>query len=749
MKNNYLIYLILVCLMLVPHKGFSQYPYWDTISMDPSVMFSDLCVLPDGQHGWVVGSTGAAGEILSSIVGTTNGGDWEQIPFPAYASVSLQGVYFVSPDSGWVVGNGGVIYATSDGGQSWQQQSSGTSRKLYRVHFVNSLTGWITGGWQDGSSFLVLKTTDGGNSWQNLSFGSTCYSSLDIYFTDEQNGWICGHDNQLDPHIHHTTDGGTTWTSQSIPIGSGIPHAIEFADENIGWSTTSSLYVTPYGAILHTTDGGTTWEIQTHTGLHYNYCLDVKDAQHVALAAVQILSPLSEKIFITSDGGLSWDYKIPPVKSYTHGIQYVGDDIWFAADYSQLLHSQDNGDTWDWDFKSSMWKSVEWSDADNGWVIAGTYAGNDGYCFRTTDGGDSWFRDVDAPGGAQVQFINPNTGWMLGEGTSPSIWRTTDGGNSWDQSYIGGGEWIGDIFFVNENKGWAYGSNGTLKVTQDGGISWTSQAIGTSNYVAVVFFVDENVGWAAGGYGGGNGFIHYTSDGGNTWTPQTPAQNDHFQAGYFTSDKNGWLTGVTCSVHKTTDGGLTWTVVSQLDHDYMDKLLMEDDDIGWLAARNHFGSSPGEDGRGFIYKTEDGGNTWDLKWTGPYIKSGISDLSFQEPGKIWACGSQNTILEWVTEPIGFREIVIEPSKLQVYPNPFCSEVNFTYTLDKPAKISMNIYDISGHLVASLIKREQNEGSYNISWDCRNEKGGEIGEGIYLCTFQADNKVWTEKIIKVK
>ncbi len=210
---------------------------------------------------------------------------------------------------------------------------------------------------------------------------------------------------------------------------------------------------------------------------------------------------------------------------------------------------------------------------------------------------------------------------MLWEGSSSTIWRTTDGGNSWDQSYIGSGEWIGDIFFVNENKGWAYGSNGTLKVTQDGGISWTSQAIGTSNYVAVVFFVDENEGWAAGGYGGGNGFIHYTSDGGNTWTPQTPAQNDHFQAGYFTSDKNGWLTGVSSRIHKTTDGGLTWKVVSQLDHDYMDKLLMEDDDIGWLAARNHFGSGPGEDSRGFIYKTEDGGNSWDLKWTGPYIKS--------------------------------------------------------------------------------------------------------------------------------
>ncbi len=244
MKKNYLFYLTLICLLLVQQKSFAQYPYWDTVSMDPSVMFSDLCVLPDGQHGWAVGSTGAAGEILTSIVGTINGEDWEQLPLPASASSSLLGVNFITPDSGWIVGYNGKIYATTDGGHSWQQQTSGTSRKLYRVHFVNSLTGWITGGWQDGSSFLVLKTTNGGNTWQNLSFGSTCYSCLDIYFSDEQNGWICGHDNLLDPHIHHTTDGGLTWTNQTVPAGSGVPYAIDFADENIGWATTSSLYVT-------------------------------------------------------------------------------------------------------------------------------------------------------------------------------------------------------------------------------------------------------------------------------------------------------------------------------------------------------------------------------------------------------------------------------------------------------------------------------------------------------------------------
>ena len=743
MKKFYLFYFTLICLFFSEYKAFAQYPTWDTISMDPTVMFSDMCVLPDGLHGWVVGATGAGGEILSSVVHTANGQDWEQVSFPASNYVTLQGVYFVTPDSGWVVGYNGVIYATLDGGQTWQQQISGTSRKLAKVYFIDHLTGWITGGWQDGSSFLVLKTTDGGNIWQDLSFGSTCYSSLDIYFSDEQNGWICGHDNTLDPHIHHTSDGGFTWSSQVAPVGSGTPHAVEFADENIGWITTSSLYLSPIGAILHTTDGGETWEIQTYTGLHYNYCLDVKDVQHVALAAVQILQPQGQKIFVTSDGGQNWTAKIPPVEQYTSAIQYVGDDIWFASDYSQILHSPDNGNTWDWDYKASLWKSIGWSDMNNGWVIAGTNAGTDGYCYRSVDGGDTWFRDENAPGGAQVQFINANTGWMLWEGNSSSVWRTTDGGDTWSQSYVGTGNWIGNIFFVNENKGWAYGSNGVIKVTEDGGISWTFQSSGTTNYVAVVFFVDENEGWAAGGYGGGNGFIHYTLDGGNTWTPQTPAMTDHFQAGYFTSDKNGWLAAVNGRIHKTTDGGLNWTVVSQVNHDYMDKLIMEDDNTGWLAARNHYGSGSGEDGRGFLYNTEDGGMSWNLEWTGPWIKSGFGDLTFQWPGKLWACASHNTILELVTGTTGFREISVTSSKMKISPNPFNTDVKISYLLDEPAKVSLSIYNVSGRLIETLVNRKQEKGNYNVSWD-----GSELSEGIYFFTVRIGNNVWTEKIIKI-
>ncbi|MCD4731458.1 MAG: hypothetical protein K8R74_12705 [Bacteroidales bacterium] len=87
--------LSLLFLIFLFSTAYTQFPACDTTSMDPSVMFSDICVLPDGQHGWVVGTTGAGGEILTSIVRMTDGDNWEQIPFPGSNSVTLGGVYFI------------------------------------------------------------------------------------------------------------------------------------------------------------------------------------------------------------------------------------------------------------------------------------------------------------------------------------------------------------------------------------------------------------------------------------------------------------------------------------------------------------------------------------------------------------------------------------------------------------------------------------------------------------------------------
>jgi len=45
--------------------GIAQSAGWDVVQMKPAVSGSDLCFLSDGSHGWMVGSAGAGGEVIS------------------------------------------------------------------------------------------------------------------------------------------------------------------------------------------------------------------------------------------------------------------------------------------------------------------------------------------------------------------------------------------------------------------------------------------------------------------------------------------------------------------------------------------------------------------------------------------------------------------------------------------------------------------------------------------------------------
>lgn len=86
----------------------------------------------------------------------------------------FESVYFVNQTTGFASGVYGVVYKTSNGGNSWSLKDSiGNNTDLYSIHFANENTGYIVGGKYDNA--LILKTTNGGESWQdtiNLSMPS-------------------------------------------------------------------------------------------------------------------------------------------------------------------------------------------------------------------------------------------------------------------------------------------------------------------------------------------------------------------------------------------------------------------------------------------------------------------------------------------------------------------------------------------------------------------------------------------------
>ena len=92
------------------------------------------------------------------ILKTSDGVNW--LPQSTGENGVLTRVFFADALNGWMSESQGQIYAPQDGGDNWQQQSSGISgHDILGFSFVNSTTGWFVGG---AGTPLISKTTSGG-----------------------------------------------------------------------------------------------------------------------------------------------------------------------------------------------------------------------------------------------------------------------------------------------------------------------------------------------------------------------------------------------------------------------------------------------------------------------------------------------------------------------------------------------------------------------------------------------------------
>jgi photosystem II stability/assembly factor-like uncharacterized protein len=113
-------------------------------------------------------------------------------------------VTFTDAIHGWIVGADGCVFASSNAGDSWTPQTSGTTGLLEDVVFTDALTGWIVGA--DG---LLLQTADGGATWTSRTLGTTL--GLHAVAFAGSTGLLVG-DSGV---IFRTIDGGATWNFQA------------------------------------------------------------------------------------------------------------------------------------------------------------------------------------------------------------------------------------------------------------------------------------------------------------------------------------------------------------------------------------------------------------------------------------------------------------------------------------------------------------------------------------------------------
>ncbi|MEW5843122.1 MAG: YCF48-related protein [Bacteroidota bacterium] len=142
--------------------------------------------------GWAASSTGI-------IVKSTDGGNtW--VNQKSGTTESLRSIYFIDPNNGWICGSGGKVLHTTNGGETWDAQSIGSIIDLNSVFFINDVRGWIVG-----NMGTILVTFNSGNKWF-FQESRTVSDLYDVFFLDKDNGWVVGNYSI----IHKTTTGGET-----------------------------------------------------------------------------------------------------------------------------------------------------------------------------------------------------------------------------------------------------------------------------------------------------------------------------------------------------------------------------------------------------------------------------------------------------------------------------------------------------------------------------------------------------------
>src|SRR5205807_1604509 len=121
----------------------------------------------------------AAGPTAQSQLRPHISGSW-MLQNPG-TTVALQGAAFVSPTEGYVVGAGGTVLRTVDGGANWNQVASGTLTELHAVTAVPTpgcSAGSGTCVWVAGLAGTVRFSSDAGGTWCTQAAPTSSYNAI-------------------------------------------------------------------------------------------------------------------------------------------------------------------------------------------------------------------------------------------------------------------------------------------------------------------------------------------------------------------------------------------------------------------------------------------------------------------------------------------------------------------------------------------------------------------------------------------
>lgn len=359
---------------------------------------------------------------------------------PGKLDVYFTALDFVTADEGWIaetktsnspsqVGPS-VVYRTTDGGRTWQQQLSWDGPGPEQVRFsADGKQGLVVGR----GGVPLFQTSDGGVSWERMNLPPAATQVAQLYFLDSREGWLMSYLNEATPGfagVFKTTDGGRSWTETarldvnkdfSYGPGGSLQGQLTFRDSSTGWivgpnySGTNIPVVAPHLFVTH--DGGKTWTVQT-----LSTTPDAAlNSSNTSISPPQFVTPLQgvllvtkfsalgpqqglvmqgAYVYTTADGGASWSapraITLPAAPGFLMSLLLVDAGHWFVVSDSGIFQTTDAGQHWQplaWPPTDEHIVNIEFENAGTAWAEVVVGRGHPPLAiYRTTDGGAHWTR---------------------------------------------------------------------------------------------------------------------------------------------------------------------------------------------------------------------------------------------------------------------------------------------------------------------------------------------------------------------
>jgi photosystem II stability/assembly factor-like uncharacterized protein len=627
-----------LCCWLSCDPAFSQVP--DT------ALFGNLRWRMIGPHrgGRTVGGCGVPQHPNVFYIGVNNGGVWKTTDFgrtwdPVFddqptGSIGDVGVAPSNPDIVYVASGEGIqrpdlsvgdgVYRSSDGGKTWVHLGLAEGQQIGGLaidpHDPDRVFAAVLGHpYGPNPERGVYRSTDGGKHWEKVLYKDENTGAVQVtvdpvnpqvvyadLWAGRQGPWENGAWNGPNSGLYKSVDGGTTWhqLKQGLPdVSQGLTR-IGFC---IAPSDPTRLYATvaanaTFGGIYRSDDAGESWKKlnsdQRFWGRGDDFAevkADPKDKDVVYTADVVVWK--------STDGGMSWNaFKGAP----------GGDDyhrIWINPDHPEImLIACDQGAivTVNGGHTFSSWYNQPTAQfyhviTDNAFpynVYGGQQeSGSIGIASRGNDG-EITFREWHPVGVEEYGYVAPDPldpNIIYGGKITRYDKRTGQVQNIAPEA-IGSGKYrflrTAPVLFSPTDPHTLYFAGNVLFKTRDGGHSWQvispdlsreswaiPSSVGIYNtenlkqmprrgviYTVAPSPVDGNTIWA----GTDDGLVHVTHDGGATWKKVTPpgvadwAKVSLIDAGHgdvntaYVAVNGIRLDDMHPHVYKTHDGGATW-----------------------------------------------------------------------------------------------------------------------------------------------------------------------------------------------